>query len=103
MDTVQAVRDENHVDTYGLSGDYRLGGPFTAIVSVFGQSFEDGNERLGRVFRLDYASGTWSGFASGKHASCLPSNRSRSEAIVGAVDLVEVPHSASRSAATSSS
>lgn len=64
VDTVQAVRDENHLDTYGLSGDYRLGGPFTAIVSVFGQSFDDGNERLGRVFRLDYASEAWSGFGA---------------------------------------
>lgn len=64
VDTVRAVRDENHVDTYGLSGDYRFWGLLTLIVSAFGQSFDDGNERLGRVFRLDYASEAWAGFGA---------------------------------------
>lgn len=61
VDTVQAVREENLVDTLALSGDYRFWGPLTLILSGFIQDFRDGNERAGRAVRLDYASERWPG------------------------------------------
>jgi hypothetical protein len=62
VDTALAAQHEIRVDTYNLSGDYRIGAAFTLAGSLLQQDFSDGNRREGGRLRIAYAPPMLEGF-----------------------------------------
>jgi len=54
VDTVQAIRAHNRIDTYGISADYTLNPSLVLVATLLQQEFSDGNRSQGGSGRLVY-------------------------------------------------